>query len=59
LRLFRFVLFEEVSGFFEVVDAAVDGDLVFAGVFWDGNDTVDAVAALSDSFDEKVDVYHG
>ena len=58
-RLLRFVLFKEVSGLFEVVDATVDGDFVFASVFWDRDDAVDVVAALSDRFDEKVDVYHG
>jgi hypothetical protein len=58
-RLLCFVLFEEVSSFFEIVDAAVDGDFVFAGVFWDRDDAVDAVTALSDGFDEKVDIYHG
>lgn len=59
VRLLCFVLFEEVSGFFEVVDAAVNRDFVFAGVFWDGDDAVNAVPALSDGFDEKVDIYHG
>jgi hypothetical protein len=57
--LFCFVLFEELSCFVEIVDDAVDGYLIFPGVFRDGDDAVDAVAALADGLNEKIDIYHG
>ena len=57
-RLFGFVGFEESSCFFEVEDVAVDGEFVFAGVFWDGGDVLDGVALLPERLDEKIDIYH-
>ena len=57
--LLGFVLFEELAGFFEVEGVAVDDELVDAGVFRDGDDTVDAVPVLAESLNDEVDVYHG
>ena len=59
LRLFRFVLFEERSGFFEGEGVAVDLEFVFAGVFGDGDDMADGVAILPKSSNDEIDVYHG
>jgi hypothetical protein len=58
-RLFGFVGFEEGSGFFEIEEVAVDGELVHAGVFGDGDDVLHGVAVLTERLDEKIDVYHG
>jgi hypothetical protein len=57
--LFRFVLFEELPGFFEVESVAVDEELVFAGVFRDGDDAVDTMAVLPEGLDDEIGVYHG
>jgi hypothetical protein len=59
MKLFRFVLFEERSGFFEGESVAVDLEFVFAGVFGDGDNVADGVAVLPESFDDEIDVYHG
>jgi hypothetical protein len=57
--LFRFVLFEEVPGFFEIERVAVDDQLVFAGVIGDAEDALDTVAVLAEGLDDEIDVYHG
>ncbi len=46
-RLLCFVGFEERSGFFEGEGVAVDLELVFAGVFRNGDDVADTVALLA------------
>jgi hypothetical protein len=58
-RLLRLVVFEKLSRFFEVEGVSVDDQLVFAGVFRDGNDAVDTMAVLPESLDDEIDVYHG
>jgi hypothetical protein len=52
-------LFEVGSRLFEVEDVAVYRQLVFTGVFRDGDDTRYTMAALAKGFDEKIDIYHG
>jgi hypothetical protein len=56
--LFRFVLFEELSRFFESERVSVDDELVFAGVFRDGEDALDVMAVLAQGLDDEIDVYH-
>ena len=57
--LFGFVLFEELPGFFEIESVAVDDELVFAGVFRDGDDAANTMAVLPEGLDDEIDVYHG
>ncbi|HXC97484.1 MAG TPA: hypothetical protein VNU92_17425 [Edaphobacter sp.] len=52
------VLFQEFARFFQVESVSVDGQLIFPGIFWDVNDTLDAMAALTESLNEKIDIYH-
>jgi len=56
--LFRFVLLEKLSRFFEVERVSVDDQLVFAGVFRDGEDALDTMAVLAEALDDEIDVYH-
>jgi hypothetical protein len=56
--LFRFVPFEELPGFFEVERVSVDDQLVFAGVFRDGDDALDTMAVLAEGLNDEIDVYH-
>jgi hypothetical protein len=56
--LFGFVLFEELPRFFESERVSVDDQLVFAGVFGDGDDAFDAMAVLAQGLDDEIDVYH-
>ena len=56
--LLRFVLFEELPRFFESERVSVDDQLVFAGVFGDGDDAFDAMAVLAQGLDNEIDVYH-
>jgi hypothetical protein len=57
-RLPGFVLFEELPGFFEGECVSVDDQLVYAGVFRDGDDAVDTMAVLPEGLDDEIDVYH-
>jgi hypothetical protein len=58
--LFRlFLVFEKLPGFFEVEEVAVYDDFVDACVIRYREDALDGVAAFANSFDEKIDVYHG
>jgi hypothetical protein len=57
-RLLGFVLFEELPGFFEGEGVSVDDQLVYAGVFRDGDDALDTMAVLAQGLDDEVDVYH-
>jgi hypothetical protein len=56
--LFRFVLFEEIAGFFQIENVSVYGELIFPCVFRDGDDTLDAVTVFPKGLDDKFDVYH-
>jgi hypothetical protein len=56
--LFRFVGFEKRSCLFQVEEVSVHGHLIFAGVFRDVDDVLNTMAALSEDFNEKIDVYH-
>ena len=56
--LLRFVLFEELPRFFEGERVSVDDQLVYAGVFRDGDDAVDTMAVLAEGLDDEIDVYH-
>ena len=51
-------MFEDLSGFFEVERVSVDDELVDAGVVGDAEDTLDTMAMLAESLDDKIDVYH-
>jgi hypothetical protein len=55
----RFILFEELSRFFEREGVAVDDELVGAGVLRDGDDVADSMAVLAKGLDDQIDVYHG
>jgi hypothetical protein len=57
-QLLRFVFFEEGSGLFQVEEVSVDGHLVAAGVFRNGDDVLDTMAFASEGFNEKIDIYH-
>jgi len=56
--LFRFVLLEELSRFFEVERVSVDDQLVFSGIIRDRDDSPNAVTVLPEGLNDKVDVYH-
>ncbi len=56
--LFRFILFEKLSRFFEVERVSVDDQLVFASVIRDGDDAVDTMAVLAEGLNDEIDVYH-
>jgi len=58
ISLFRFVLFEKLSRFFEVERVSVDDQLVGTGVFRDGDNAVNAMAMLPEGLDDQIDVYH-
>lgn len=47
-----------MAGLCEVEGVSVHDEFVFAGVVGDLEDAVYLVAALSESFDEKIDIYH-
>ena len=57
-RLLRFILFEKLASFFEVERVPVDDQLVFAGVFRDGDDALDTMAVLAEGLNDEIDVYH-
>ena len=57
-RLFGFVLFEELAGFFEGEGVSIDDQLVFARVIGDGEDAFDTMAVLAEDLDDEIDVYH-
>ena len=57
-KLGGFVLFEEASGFFEVQDVSIHGQLIFPGVLGDGDYVFNTMAALANGLNEKIDVYH-
>ena len=56
--LFRLVLLEELPRFFEGERVSVDDQLVFAGVFRDGEDALDTMAVLAEGLHDEIDVYH-
>src|SRR5438270_12211489 len=56
--LLGFVLFEELSRFFEGEGVSVDDQLVVAGIVRDGKDALDLVAVLAQGLDDEIDVYH-
>ena len=56
--LFRFVLFEETAGFFEVESVSVDNQLIYAGVIGDAEDALDTMAVLAQGLHDEIDVYH-
>jgi hypothetical protein len=56
--LFRFVLFEDLSCFFQIERDSVDDELVFACVVWNGDDVLDTVAVLAEGLNDEIDVYH-
>ena len=54
------VEFEDVAGFFQVEEVAIDDELPFTGVGRHLVDAFDDVTPVSKLFDEKIDVYiHG
>ncbi len=57
--LFRFVLFEKLSRFFEGEGVSVDLEFVLAGIVRDGDDMANSVAVLAEGLDDEIDVYHG
>jgi hypothetical protein len=42
----------------QVEDVSVDRQLIFTGVFRDGDDSFYAVAVGSEGLDEEIDIYH-
>jgi hypothetical protein len=56
--LLRFFGFEELAGLCEVEGVSVYDEFVFAGVVGDFEDAFYLMAALAESFDEKIDIYH-
>jgi hypothetical protein len=58
LQLFRLVSFQEGSRFLQVEDVSVDRQLIFTGVFWDGDDASYIMAGGSEGLDEEIDIYH-
>ena len=59
MSLLCFVLFKELACLFEGKGVSVDDELVFAGVFRDGDDVADTMAVLAEGLDDQIDVYHG
>jgi hypothetical protein len=58
LELLRLVFFQEGSRFLQVEDVSVDRQLIFTGVFRDGDDSFYAMAVGSEGLDEEIDIYH-
>jgi hypothetical protein len=56
--LLWFFGFEEVAGLCEIEGVSVHDEFVFAGVVGDLEDAFYLMAALAESFDEKIDIYH-
>jgi hypothetical protein len=56
--LLCFIVFEKPSRFYEGESVSVDDQLVFPGVFRDGDDAIDTMAVLPEGLNDEIDVYH-
>jgi hypothetical protein len=58
IRLPGFFGFEKSAGLFEIEGVSVHDEFIFAGVVGNFEYAIYLVAALAESFDEKIDIYH-